>query len=114
MNALLSVRLFSTGVIVAFAVLSPASLLFVPFGVAMVYADRILIRWSAAANRAYSIREMLIVECTAVATLCLVLWLFRLFAPSVGVMTALAPIAAVAAFRVGSAYFTGGITNPRK
>ena len=57
MNALLSVRLFSAGVIVAFAVMSPACLLFVPFAVAMVYADRILIPWSAAANRAYSIRE---------------------------------------------------------
>jgi hypothetical protein len=57
---------------------------------------------------------MLIVECTAVAALCLVLWLLRLFAPSVGVVTALAPIVAVAAFRVGSAYLAGGITNPRK
>lgn len=107
MNALVAGRFITAVLIVAFAAISPASLLFVPFAAAMVYADRILIRWSAKANRAYSIREMLIVEFAAVAGLCLILWVLRRFVPSVGPLTAFAPVAAVAAFRAGSAYLAG-------
>ena len=114
MNAVVARRLVAAGLILAFALISPASLLFVPFAAAMVYADLILIRWSAKANRAYSIREMLIVEGVAVAGLCLLLWLLRRFVPSAGLFTAFAPVAAVTAFRVGSGYLAGRTKVSRK
>ena len=55
------------------------TLLVVPIAAGMVWPDRILDRWSEARNRAYSVREVLIVEAGLLAALCLIAWVLRQF-----------------------------------
>ena len=54
-------------------------LLMVPIAAGMVWPDRILERWSEAKNRAYSVREVVILEAGLLAVLCLIAWVLKRF-----------------------------------
>jgi len=56
-----------------------AGLLMVPIAAGMVWPDRILERWSEAKNRAYSVREVVILEAGLLAGLCLIAWVLKRF-----------------------------------
>ena len=54
-------------------------LLIVPIAAGMVWPDRILERWSEAKNRAYSVREVVILEAGLLAGLYLIAWVLKRF-----------------------------------
>ena len=56
-----------------------SGLLMVPIAAGMVWPDRILERWSEAKNRAYSVREVVILEAGLLAGLCLIAWVLKRF-----------------------------------
>ena len=56
-----------------------SGLLIVPIAAGMVWPDRILERWSEAKNRAYSVREVVILEAGLLAVLCLIAWVLKRF-----------------------------------
>ncbi len=56
-----------------------SGLLMVPIAAGMVWPDRILERWSEAKNRAYSVREVVILEAGLLAVLCLIAWVLKRF-----------------------------------
>jgi hypothetical protein len=56
-----------------------SGLLMVPIAAGMVWPDRILDRWSEARNRAYSVREVVILEAGLLAVLCMIAWVLKRF-----------------------------------
>ena len=85
----------------AFALISPASLLFVPFAAAMVYADQIVARWADRKGRIYSIRDLVVAEGILLALLCVFLWLLTLVGAPVGANEAVWAIIVFGALRAG-------------
>ena len=78
---------------------SPLAVLLIPIAVAVVWPDWILERWSARNNRAYSVREMLILEAGLLAVLCLFAWLLSHFDRAMGLRSAAAVVFALIAIR---------------
>jgi hypothetical protein len=91
--------------VLAITGLSPLSLAFVPLAAAMVYADRLIMRWADENDRIYSIRDLLIVEATLMALLCLFFWFLRACGGQVRVMTAVWPAVLLTALRAGWAFW---------
>ena len=81
------------------------SLAFLPLACSMVYGDRILARWSERENRAYSGKEMLILEGSLLSVLCLLFGFLRLIGGEVELITVAAPFCTVAVFRVCRAFW---------
>ena len=81
------------------------ALAFLPIAAAMVYGDMILAKWSERENRAYSRREMLILEGSLLALLCLLFGFLRLIGGEVELITVAAPFCTVAVFRVCQAFW---------
>ena len=94
-------RLVAAGLILAFALISPGSLLFVPFAVAMVYADQIVARWADRKGRIYSIGDLVVAEGILLALLCVFLWLLTLIGAPVKMNEAVWAIIGFAALRAG-------------
>jgi hypothetical protein len=78
---------------------SPLAVLLVPIAVIMVWPEWILERWSVRNNRAYSVREMFVLETGLLAALCLFAWVLRHFDRSVNMQSAAAVLFALVATR---------------
>lgn len=101
MKAVVARRLVTAGLILAFALISPASLLFVLFAVAMVYADQIVARWADRKGRIYSIGDLVVAEGILLALLCVFLWLLTLVGAPVRANGAVWAIIVFGALRAG-------------